>query len=76
MVKSRSKTRKNTIFHRLNTTMKATTGMVKKTVSSIQNLIVGSVRAVGNTSSAISKQAKNTLKSVTSRRTKKRSQRK
>ncbi len=77
MVKSSRKTmRKNSIFNRMNKTMKATTNMVKKTVGSIQRLVVGSVRAVGNTSGAISKQAKNTLRSVTFRRGKGRSQRK
>lgn len=76
MAKLQRTMRNKSIFDRMNKTMKATRGMVKKTVNSIQRLVVGSVRAVGNTSGAISKQAKNTLRSVTSRRGKRRSQRK
>lgn len=56
------------ILKTVNKTMKATSGMAKKTVGMLQRLAVGTVRAVGRTGSVISMQAKKTLRKVRGRK--------
>ena len=68
MVKRQRGTRKTGILKTVNKTMKATSGMAKKTVGMLQRLAVGTVRAVGRTGAVISTQARKTLRKVQFRR--------